>query len=208
MALGYVWRFDTIPTLRFAPILDPPTNPTAINVNVTAEYQRVHMIVFDLEAALGKLRVAAEALVALTEDLHDEDPASPNPYLSAVVSLDYRTAQFFGNHRLHLFVDGLINQALVGGLDIGPLTTVRFPWQYAALGRVRYELGENLRFDCNLVSSLNSYDLMLNPAVEYNLFDRGTVQAGAAILLGERDQGFFGPFRDNSRFTLRVELNF
>jgi hypothetical protein len=206
-SLGYAYLVDRLPTLR-AVVTMPEPVPTYLDVSVSLEYLRLHAFTLDAEATFGKLRVAGEAVAVLTEDRDDEDDAVDDPWTAAVVGVDYRTSQFFVDHSLHFFLDLTMTQPLVGELPKGIFGRLRHPFRKVALARVAYEAGTDLVASVNAVTSLVSYDLLLNPQVQWSFHEKVHLSAGVQILLGQKNRGTFGRFADNSRFVMGVESSF
>lgn len=203
-ALAYGTLYDRLPTLHTLIVPAPPF----VDVTLQRQYQRLHFISGEIEYALGKWRLASEGIAVLTADYDASDPEIPNPYMTLGLGLDYRSARLFRDNRLHLFFDFFYTRALVGELREGPLDELRFPLGIGFVARARYEIGQNLRLDLNVISSLERLDLVWNPELEYLLQDNLSIQLGLMFLLGQAEQGFFGRFRDNSVVTLQIEASF
>ena len=159
-SLGYGYFIDRFPTTRRT------TKPsmTQIEVDIVVSYERVHVVTADFETTFGKLRLAGEALAWLTDDFDSKDPAVDDPQLTLLAGGDYRTAPFFDDHYAHVFFEGLITRPLVGTLAEDFTADLRRPLDLAAIGRVVYGVGENLKFEVTVASALDVYDLVLPPS--------------------------------------------
>lgn len=202
-ALAYGSLYDRMPVVHAALTPAPPF----VDVEIQRQHKRLHFVAGEFEYALNEWHFAAEGLAVVTADPEAEDDEVPNPYFTVGAGVDYRSGELFHDHRLHLFADFFWTQALVGELREGELGDLRFPLGAAALGRVRYEAGQSLRFDLNVISSLERFDMVWNPQVEYLLGDNLSLQLGAAVLIGDED-AFFGRFGGNSMLTLQAEALF
>ncbi len=196
--------YDRLPVLTTELTPAPPF----VDVELRRRHERLYFATAEAEVALGKWRFAGEGLAVLTTDPEGEDPDVPNPYFTVGAGVDYRSSEIFSDHRLHLFVDVVWTEALVGTLRESDLDDLRFPLGLAMLSRVRYEFGQDLRLDLNLLASLERIDAVWNPEIEYLVGDNLSVQLGLMFLLGEKEQGFFGRYHDNSMLTFQVEANF
>jgi hypothetical protein len=200
LALSYAYLFDRMPNVQLA----QTTQSNETTLTVTFAHHRVHTIGLELETAIGGLHLAAEALGVITENIDGQMPSIQRPYVQVVAGADYRTSEFFGNHRLQLFVEIVTAQPIVGELfDDG----LRFPVVNGILGRVRYQVGQHIRFDVNVMSALDCFDIAIEPQLELVLYDKIVLQLGGLWLQGGAE-GFFGHYRRNSRVRARVELSF
>lgn len=202
--LGYATLYDRLPTLRVKIEPAPP------NADVTIEFthERLHLVTADFERAFGKLRLAAEGMAVLTEDWDASDDDVSNPYAIVAAGVDYQTSEFFGEHRVHLFLDLMTTQVLVGKVSDTPTDQMRFALDYGAFARMRYEWGPRLRFDLNVLSALDEFDMVINPEVQYDLHDSAMAKLGLVLLIGDKDHGFFSQYFENSRLVAGVEVEF
>ncbi len=207
LSIGYGYMFDRLPTLH-QEVTPPSAEQAYVNIDLSMDYQRLHMFTADLESVVGKFRFAAEALVVLTRDLDDADPEIDNPYASMVLGVDVRTGQFNDDHDLHFFLEFGYTRSLVGELISTPLSLLRHPFELAAFGRVRYEWGQDLNLDLNLISQLERIDIIINPEIEWILFDKLTAKLGFLYLYGSGDDSLLAHFKDNMRITALLELVF
>ena len=212
LAVGYLWRRDLMPVVRTA-LVDENAGLSG-GLSVAFEFPRVHLVTFEAETTWGKLRLAAESLATLTQDLDANDPDVIDPYVTSVVGLDYRTGAFFSDHHLHFFCDLWFSRAIVGSL--APATDdafldanrLRVPLRHALIGRLRYEWGDDLRVDLDVVSAATRYDLLLNPNLRAILFDRLELAVGLLWPMGSGSNAFFGSLRGNRRVTFRLQARF
>lgn len=204
-SLGYAYLIDRLPTFETTVTLDPQPIPTFADVAVDLRYLRLHAVTMDAETTLGKLRLATEAVGVLTEDPNDEDDAIDNPWVTAVLAIDYRTSQFLEDHSVHFFLDLTTTQPLAGELPTGLFGRMRHPFRTAALGRVTYEAGADAAVSLNAITSLTAYDVLLNPQLELSFHEKVTLRAGVQVLMGEKDKGLFGRFPENSRVVIELE---
>jgi len=206
-SLGYAYLYDRIPTLHQR--VSPPdgTNPNT-RVELSLAHQRIHFITADFESVLGKVRLAGEFLLALTADRDDSDPEVDNPYFSMVAGADMRSGQFLADHCIHFFLELTYTRALAGQLVAGPMSLLRHPLDLAALGRLRYEWGQQLHLDLNLISGLDKLDLIINPEIEWLIIDRISAKIGLLLLFGSGQNSLLHQFEDNRRLTASIELTF
>lgn len=207
LSVGYAYLVDRFPSPLVEAVPDPgvPLNTT---VHLDWVYRRLHVITLDAERTFGKLRLAGEAAAFLTRDLEGVNRNVTDPFVLVDVGADYQTSAFLDDQRLHFFLEFVTAQPLVGKVATEGMDLWRYPFPLSLVGRVSWEIGTDLKVDVNAVSSLKRFDVMLSPRLEYAFFDRVKAQVGVDLLLGDPDEGFFGPYRDNSRFIATVESRF
>lgn len=204
LSLGWAYQFDHFPTLYF----DVQPAPPFLDITPQLRFERVHQLTADAERAFGKLHLAAETLVLITKDVGADIDELDDPAWTIVAGGDYRTSELLPNHYLHVFLELIYCKALLGDLRGTELSEIRYPTTLGVLARVRYEVGQNLRFDLNGLASLKAFDVMLNPEIEYLFLDKVTMQLGAVFLFGDRSAGYFARFYKNSRVQASLEVNF
>jgi hypothetical protein len=207
MSLGYVYLYDRMPIVNVNVRPSSVPSPTQIDVDLEFRFQRVHMVAASFERALGKLRLAGEALGVLTEDWETEDAAVPDPYVTVVMGGDYRTAQFLFDHTIHFFLEAAITQSVKGEITDEGFDAFRFPLQRALLARVAYEMGEDATFQLNIAQALDGKDTMVNPEIEISLGSQTKFEIGGLWLRGDAGS-LFETYADNSRVTLSIKAEF
>lgn len=207
VSLGYGWLIDRFPSQVLEAVPDPgvPLNTT---VYVDWLYRRMHVITLDVERTFGKLRLAAEGAAFLTRDLTATNRNVADPYVIVDVAADLQTGAFLGDQHLHFFLEFVTAQALAGKLPETGLDLWRTPFRLALLGRIAWEIRSDLHVNLNATTSLRRFDVFLSPRLEYSFFDRVKAEVGVDLLFGDPDHGFFGPYRDNSRFVVSLESRF
>jgi hypothetical protein len=207
VSLGYAWLVDRFPSavLEAVPEAGVPLDTT---VHVDWLFRRLHVLTFDAERTFGKLRLAGEVAAFLTRDLTATNRNVTDPYLVLDVGGDYQTGNFLGEQQLHFFLEFVTTQALVGRLPTEGLDLLRAPFRLSLLGRISWEVTSDLKVDLNATTSLERFDVLLSPRISYSFFDRVKARVGVDLLLGAPTGGFFGPWRDNSRFTVALESRF
>jgi len=116
LAVSYAYLFDRMPTVRSKVELQGMP-PASGDVSITFDYDRIHTIGLEAETAFGKLHLAAEALGVITGNLDGGDETIQRPYVVMVGGADYRSSEFFGDHRLHIFLE-LLHARAVDGFDL------------------------------------------------------------------------------------------
>jgi len=204
LSAAYLVLTDRFPTVETS--VQMLAGPPSASVTTDLTYRRIHVITGDFERAFGGLRVAGEAIVVRTEDNSAVDPQVVNPFITGVIGFDYRTPQFAGDMSMHFFIEYYGSRALSGRLE-SSVPFLRFPFNQAVLSRIRYEAKTNLRFDLDIVYSLDATDYLLYPRMEYVYNDLVTFEIGYQSLHGT-DNRFFGRFRRNSRAVTSMELRY
>lgn len=207
VSVGYAYLVDRFPSALTEAVPDPGV-PLTTTVYLDWVYRRLHVFTVDFERTFGKLRVAAEGAAFLTRDLEAKNRSVTDPYFIVNAGADYQTSAFLGDQRLHFFLEFVTTHAIAGKIATDGIDQFRYAFQRALIGRIAWESGSDLRLNFNAASSLLRFDLFLSPRLEYAFFDRVKAQVGVDLLLGSKDAGFFGPFRDNSRFIVTVESRF
>lgn len=206
-SFAYAYLFDRLPTVRSVVSLDSPM-PDHADVDIDVEYLRIHAATFDFETVIGSLRLAAQALVVITEDIDGTDDEVDNPYLKGSTGFDYRTPQFLEDHSLLFYANFTITQALVGSLPGDFFSRLKHPLRLAVAAGVSYEVGSELTITLQAIEGLRRFGLLINPEIEYVFRDTVALKLGCQILLGEENRGLFGLWQDNTRMTLAAEANF
>ncbi len=206
IGVGYAFLIDHLPSAHLEAVAERGV-PLGADVFVDWQYRRLQVFALDVERVFGKLRLAAEGAAFLTADRAARDSRVADPYLIFDVGGDYQTGQFFGDQRVHLFLEFTGARALRGALATEGVDLLRYPFPLAVLGRVSWEIGQDLRVEVNAVSSVERFDVLISPRVEYSFFDRVKARVGVDVLAGD-SKGFFGRFADNSRFITTVEARF
>lgn len=218
-SLGYAYMFERVPTLRSDVQVAKPL-PLYADVIVYTDYTRQHLITGDFEYAFGKLRLAGEALVGITEDLDATDDEVADPFTTVVLGFDWQTGTFFETHSLHFFLEGVGNWTL-GEAPTDPLARLRYPFPLSLLGRVGYNFGTLAVVSLNGIANFNDmdfiadpslaplsrYDVMVQPEVELLAFDLVRLHVAGLVLLGH-DEGLFGKFLHNSRIEAGASVQF
>jgi hypothetical protein len=207
IGIGYGWLVDHVPSALVEAV--PAAGvPTTVEVFVDWNYRRLHVITVDAERTFGKVRLVAEGAAFLTADLPAKNPRVADPYVIGVVGGDVQTPEFLGQQKVHLFLEFAMARALVGKLTLDGLDSFRYPFPLSVLGRVSWELTDDLQVELNVFSSVERFDLLISPRVEYQFFDRVKLRVGADVMAGDRAKGFFGPWATNSRYLATVEASF
>jgi hypothetical protein len=207
VSIGYAYLIDRFPSQVLEAVPDPGV-PLETTVYVDWLYRRLHVITLDAERTFGKLRLAAEAAAFLTRDLTATNRNVADPYVIIDVAADLQTGTFLGEQRLHFFLEFVTTQALVGKLPESGIDLFRSPFRLALIGRIAWEIRSDLHVNLNATTSLRRFDVFFSPRIEYSFFDRVKAAAGVDLLFGDANNGFFGPFRDNSRFIVTLESRF
>ncbi len=203
-SVGYGYLFDRLPTTRRT------TNPGVgqLDVLLTVTYERVHVATFDFETTFGKLRIAGEALAWLTDDFDSADPDLEDPQITAVLGGDYRAGPFGEDHHVHFFLEGLVARSLVGDEE-QVSSELRRPLDLAALARIEYTWGEELKVQLTVASALETFDMVVHPAIEYRYRGLLTARLELEWLTGDTERaGFFARYRDNTRVEVSLGAKF
>lgn len=207
IGVGYGYLIDHFPSPHLE-VVPQAGVPVAADVYVDWLYRRLHVVTFDFEKTFGKLRLAGEAVAFFTADLAAKNPRVADPYVVGDLGADLQTGQFFGEQRVHFFVEFAMAKALVGALPTEGLDQLRAPFPLTVLARIAWEVGQDLRLEVTAISSVERFDLLVMPRLEYVFFDRVKARLGVELLAGDTSKGFFGPYRGNSRFVASMEARF
>jgi hypothetical protein len=187
---------------------------TSLEVTTGFEYLRRHSVVASIQRPFGKLRLAAEGIFSMRDGTVVESDLATVPYVAGVIGADYQSEQIFDGHYFQLFLDLAAHQPLKGEIAGDTLSRARYPLPLAALARVTYNFGTDLRVSLNGVVSSgpgpareSALDVYISPGIEWIVFDRAKLNLLADILLGDQE-GFLGRFRDNTRAVASVEVAF
>ncbi len=211
LAVSYAYMFDPFSTPA-ATVLAAGPAPT---LRIDFYRDRLHVVTAEMEGVVGRWRFEADAAAVfpMREKLSaasvamGPDPEDPVPYLAAVVGGDWQSAQFGGDHSVHLYLDLVFVFGLDGDLPDDPIGKLRFPFRRTAMFRFEYDAGRDLRFGVDAVSALDGFDLLVRPKVRYRIADLIEVRAYGAWLTGG-DDGFFGTFDDNSRAGVELKASY
>lgn len=207
VGVGYAFLVDHLPSALIEAVPEAGI-PLGADVYVDWAYRRLHVVAIDAERTFGKLRVAGETAAFFTADLQAQNPRVADPYMLLNLGADYQTSSFAGDQRLHFFLEFALAVPLAGKLATDGIDLSRYPFPRTLLGRVAWEIEQDLHVELNAISSLERFDLFLSPRVEYAFFDRVKARLGIDLLAGSATRGFFGPMHDNSRFIATVEAHF
>ncbi len=203
-AVSYAYLFDHFATPALT-MLGPTT------VRVDFAYDRQHILTAEAETVSGKFRYAAEAAAVFPRRDAPADPnasaAKPISYVSGVLSAEYKTAQFNGDHHIQVFVDLTLTSGLSESLPDDPMTQLRFPFRRAALARVQYNAGSDLRVALDVAEAVDRFDLLVGPSIAYQFGTMMEVELGMWWLDGD-GSGFFGAYKDNSRVSIKLEASY
>lgn len=220
LAIGYLNQVDPFPSVSST----VRSSAEKIEVRSLVEYHRRHVFTFDGELTAGRFHFVGETLLALPQTKALEDNAGTLPYLAATIGADFRAPRIFQDHELRVFIEATATRALAGTIPNDPadpsvaITRGRFPFPLAVMAHAGYSFGENISVGMLAVTNLGQFiyrdgdlkkelDLYLRPELTVSLFHRVQAQAGLDILLGGEEQ-FFGAFRQNMRFSTRIQLDY
>jgi len=207
VSCAYARLYSRVPSIFVNAVPAAPL-PLWVDVDVAFKFPRLHMVTADFETTFERFRVAGEALGVWSRDTSGNNPAIVNPYAKYVLGVDYQTAQFNETQSLHLFLEFADTHALKGDINDDTFAPIYHPIPRAVYARLSYQDGDKWEVDVNIVSSVERYDIYINPHLEYAFLDRVRLKAGLSLLQGKRDVGLFGPFRDNSRTYAALDARF
>lgn len=220
LAIGYLNQVDPFPSVRST----VRSSAEKIEVSSLVEYHRRHVFTLDGEVTAGRFHFVGETLLALPQTRALEDNAGTLPYLAATIGADFRAPRIIADHELRVFIEATATRALTGTIPNDPadptvaITRGRFPFPLALMAHAGYSFGENMTLGVLAVTNLGQFiyrdsdlqkklDLYLRPELTVFLFNRVQAVAGLDILLGGEDQ-FFGAFRQNARFSTRIQVDY
>ena len=153
---------------------------------------------------LGKVGLHGEFAHTTTDSGRDED------YIQYVVGLDYTWADVRPGQNLRLILEYAGEHVTSHDREPSVLPPTRLSRYLdgSVLTKLTYEFSETAKAQLKLAANLHGEDnYYVQPSVTIDLREDLRLEAGLDILTGSR-HSFFGQFRDNDRFFLKLAYSF
>ncbi|MFQ5641488.1 MAG: hypothetical protein ACE5IR_26220, partial [bacterium] len=177
------------------------------SVTVTQQYHRRRAIGADFATTFGKLGLRGEAAYFLTEDWDGANPAIDDPYLHAVIGVDYTFNNLFPGKDLFVLAQWSQEFQLPDRNTVYDIFDLNHVFRQSLLAKADLGLGDFSKLTVEGAYNFKGDDWWLRPGLEWSLTD-GVKLLACVDLLGGPEDSFFGAYRDNRRAQVRVKYRF
>lgn len=199
---SYFYTWDDNPSIHQSEDID--FDAGEVNITLTPEYHRLHIVGLDFATAILDLGIRAEGAFFFTEDLNGEDEAIADPKLKWAIGADLPILDYFSINLQ--FSEEIQN---LNFTDLDDVKTIN-----SIIGGLSGNFFEEtltimLGGICNIYSDdeETSVDFLLIPQVDCLYFDSLTLTLGAQIFGGD-ETSMLGNFDNNDTLFVKAKYSF
>ena len=197
----YYYGWDDIPTFHKTNAISNDT----IYINLQPRFHKRNAVGGDFATNLGKFGIRGEAAYYFTEDNDGNDPEIDDQYFQYVLGIDRTFSNVFGENNLFL-LGQWIQEISKYNTKYDPMD-LRHIFQKSITVRMELEIGNYSKLIVESMYNVDSNDYYIHPVLSCNIINGTTLDVSGDFLGGDSDK-FFGMYKDNKRFQVKLKYNF
>jgi len=197
--------FDDLLVIETRTVVD--SGFSMAEIVLTPNYRRRRTIGLDFATTFGGLGVRGEGAYNLTDDWDGSDALIDDPYLEYTLGLDYTIRDLLPESDLFVLVEWVQQVQVPDRGTVDDLFDLNHVFRKALFAKMDLGLGEFSGLTIEGVYNFETGDWLVRPSIEWSIMD-GLELDLLVDLLGGPEESFFGSFRHNRRFQLRLKYSF
>lgn len=197
-AFSYYYGHNNIPKTL---VLNDYATYDSLHYQLTNHYYQWQIISTDFSTSFGKLGLRGEAAYFIPEDA----PGIDKPYFKYIIGLDRTFSNIIKENNLMLIVQWM-DDLSTEGLEFEKMD-FNHVFQKSLLSRFELQVGKSAEFHLQSIYNFNSNDYYLQPKLSFRIHNTMKIKLLYDHLEGG-DDSFFGYYKHNNRFQMKLNYSF